>query len=242
VIHNFSLLTTELGRHDAEIKRFVTSSDAALGNFANQQQAIQESLREFPAALRAGNAGLASSNRFSKAAYPALTGLIPQAQALTPAFKATEDMFRQTAAPIRDQIRPFTRQIRPVLNHANEGSGPLKKTVANFGNSLGAFNTFLNELAYKPKDARQSFLFYLPWLNHDYNASFNLQDAGGPVQRGLIMLTCNGASLGWGFAGERPFLKTLLEVAGVPKPSELPAITERKGSFNPSACGPGRTP
>ena len=37
VIHNFGQLTTELGRHDAEIKRFVTSSDAALGNFANQQ-------------------------------------------------------------------------------------------------------------------------------------------------------------------------------------------------------------
>ena len=37
VIHDFGCLTTELGRHDAEIKRFVTSSDAALGNFANQQ-------------------------------------------------------------------------------------------------------------------------------------------------------------------------------------------------------------
>jgi phospholipid/cholesterol/gamma-HCH transport system substrate-binding protein len=242
VIHNFGLLTTELGRHDAELKRFVSSSDAALGNFANQQQSIQESLQAFPAALRAGNAGLASSNRFSKVAYPALTGLIPQAQALTPAFKATENMFRQTTAPIRDQIRPFTRQIRPVLNHANEGSGPLKKTVTNFGNSLGGLNTFFNELAYKPQGSRQSFLFYLPWLNHDYNASFNLQDAGGPIQRGLVMITCNGASLGWGFAGERPFLKTLLEVAGVPKPSELPEITERKGSFNPSACGPGRTP
>ena len=241
VIHNFGLLTTELGRHDAEIKRFVSSSDAALGNFANQQQAIQESLQEFPSALRAGNAGLASSNRFSKVAYPALTGLIPQAQALTPAFKATENMFSQTTAPIRDQIRPFTRQIRPVLSHAAEGSGALKKTVTNFGNSLGAFNTFFNELAYKPKGSAQSFLFYLPWLNHDYNASFNLQDAGGPIQRGLVMITCNGASLGWGFAGERPFLKTLLEVAGVPKPSELPELTERPGQ-GASHCGPGTTP
>jgi len=44
VIHDFGLLTTELGRHDAELERFVTSSRAALGNFANQQQSIQESL------------------------------------------------------------------------------------------------------------------------------------------------------------------------------------------------------
>jgi phospholipid/cholesterol/gamma-HCH transport system substrate-binding protein len=222
VIHNFSELTTELGRHDAEIKRFVSSSDAALGNFANQQQSIQDSLKEFPAALRAGNAGLASSERFSKVAYPALTGLIPQAQALTPAFKATERMFSQTTAPIRDQIRPFTRQIRPLLTTTNEGSGPLNKTVRGFGNSVGAFNSFLNELAYKPKGSRQSYLFYLPWLNHDFNAAFNIQDAGGPVLRGLVMISCTGASLGYGFAEERPFLKTLLRVVNLPRAEEIP--------------------
>jgi phospholipid/cholesterol/gamma-HCH transport system substrate-binding protein len=229
VIHNFGALTTELGRHDAEIERFVTSSDAALGNFANQQQAIQESLREFPAALRAGNAGLASSERFSKVAYPALTGLIPQAQASTAAFKATERMFTQTAAPIRDQIRPFTRQIRPLLTAANEGSQPLNKTVKGFGNSIGAFNTFFNELAYKPKGSRQSFLFYLPWLNHDFNATFNLQDAGGPVLRGLVQITCTGASLGYGFAEERAFLKTLLATSNVPRAEEIPVSSNASG-------------
>jgi len=239
VIHNFGLLTTELGRHDSEIKRFVSSSDAALGNFANQQQAIQESLQEFPSALRAGNAGLASSKRFSDVAYPALTGLIPQAQALTPAFKATENMFRQTTAPIRDQIRPFTRQIRPVLSHAAEGSGPLKKTVTNFGNSLGAFNTFLNELSYKPKGSQQSYLFYLPWLNHDYNASFNLQDAGGPIQRGMVMITCNGSNLAYGFSLTRKYLQTLLEVLNVPRPKELPALKDPK--LPTTVCGPSAT-
>jgi phospholipid/cholesterol/gamma-HCH transport system substrate-binding protein len=227
VIHDFGLLTTELGRHDSEIKRFVTSSDAALGNFANQQQSIQDALQEFPATLRAANAGLASSNRFSQAAYPALTKLIPQAQALTPAFKATEQMFNQTTEPIRTQIRPFTRTIRPVLTHTNEASGPFNKTVRNFGNALGGFNSFLNELAYKPKGSRQSYLFYVPWINHDFNAAFNLQDAGGPVLRGLAQLSCTGADLGYGFVTEkatqgRPALKTLLEILNIPRKEEIP--------------------
>jgi phospholipid/cholesterol/gamma-HCH transport system substrate-binding protein len=239
VIHNFSLLATELGRHDAELKRFVTSSDAALGNFANQQQAIQDSLREFPAALRAGNSGLASSKRFSDVAYPALTALIPQTQALTPAFKATERMFSQTTAPIRDQIRPFTRQIRPLLNTANEGSQPLNKTVRGFGNSVGALNTFFNELAYKPKGSRESYLFYVPWLNHDYNASFNLQDAGGPIQRGMVMITCNGANLGYGFALTRKYLQTLLQAVNLPRPKELPALKDPK--LPTTVCGPSAT-
>lgn len=228
VIHNFGRLTTELGRHDAEIKRFVTASNAALGNFANQQASIQEAFREFPATLRAAEAGLSSSDRFSRAAFPALTGLIPQAQALTPAFKATERLFEQTLAPIRDQIRPFTREVRPVLTHAAEAAGPFSKTVRNFGNTLGGLNSFFNELAYKPKGSRQSYLFYVPWLNHNFNAAFNLQDAGGPAVRGLLMISCTGASLGYGFVENktkegRPFLQALLEATNViPRKESIP--------------------
>ena len=229
VIHNFGELTTELARHDAELRRFVTASDDALGNFANQQDSIQEILREFPAALQAGNAGLASSKRFSDIAYPALTKLIPQTQALTPAFKATERMFTQTTAPIRDQIRPFTREIRPLLTQAAKASGPFSKTVKNFGNSLAGLNYFFNELAYKPSGSRQSYLFYLPWLNHNFNAAFTLQDGAGPVLRGLTMISCTGASLGYGFVETRPVLKTLLQAINLPRAEEIPFARSKSG-------------
>ncbi len=59
--------------------------------------------------------------------------------------------------------------------------------MKSFGNALGGFNSFLNELTYKPNDSRQSYLFYLPWLNHNFNAAFNLQDAGGPILRDLVL-------------------------------------------------------
>jgi phospholipid/cholesterol/gamma-HCH transport system substrate-binding protein len=237
VIHDFGLLTTELGRHDAEIKRLVTSSNAALGNFANQQQSIQDSLREFPATLTAMKAGLASSDRFTTVARPALFGLIPQAQALTPAFKASERFFRETTAPIGEQIRPFTRQIRPVLTHINEGAEPLNKTVSGFGSSLGSFNHFLNELTYNPSGSKESFLFYLPWLNHDLNAGY-VQDAGGPIRRVLAMFTCNGAYLAAGVAAIKPQIKTVLQGANIPRPKDLPPIAADKS--NPAAfCGPG---
>lgn len=231
VVHDFGLLTEELAHHDAAVKRFVTSSNAALGNFANQQQAIQESLREFPSTLKAWKAGLGSANRFSKAAYPALTELIPQAQASPAAFRALERLFRETTTPIRDQIRPFTREVRPVLTHTNELSQPFAKTVTNFGDSLGAFNAFLNELAYKPKggSSKQSFLFYLPWVNHNFNSVFNLQDAGGPLLRGLLSISCTGAQFGYGtIAPTSPFIKTLLQVASVPEPEEIPVPVGEK--------------
>jgi phospholipid/cholesterol/gamma-HCH transport system substrate-binding protein len=229
VIHNFGQLTTELARHDAEVRRFVTASDDALGNFANQQDSIQEILREFPPALQAGNASLASSKRFSDIAYPALIGLIPQAQASVPAFKATRRLFEQTTEPIRDQVRPFTREIRPLLTQAAKASGPFSKTVKGFGNSLAGLNYFFNELAYKPSGSRQSYLFYLPWLNHNFNAAFTLQDGAGPVLRGLTMISCTGASLGYGFVETRPVLKTLLQAINLPRAEEIPFARSKSG-------------
>jgi len=241
-IHDFSLLTVELGRHDSQLERFVTSSKAALGNFANQQQSIEQTLVEFPSALSAAQAAFSASDRFSTAARPALLGLIPQAQALTPALKANARFFEQTVAPIRDQIRPFTREIRPVLVHAREGSADFGKSVRGFGESLGSFNSFLNELAYKPKGSKQSFLFYLPWLNHDFNSTFSLDDPAGPIQRGLVMISCNGTELGYPFAREKPYIEFLLRGANVPRKTELPTIPPDpesiKEGIEATGCGP----
>jgi len=223
VIHDFGELTTALGKHDSQIRNFVTASDKGLGNFANQQQAIEEALEQFPATLKAAKAGLASSNEFSKVALPTLTKLIPQAQASTPAFKATEKLFRETTEPIKTGIRPFTKEIRPVLEQANKGSEPLEKTVRNFGNSLGGLNAFFNQLAYKPKGKQQSYLFYLPWVNHDFNSAFSLEDGSGALLRSQVLISCTGASLGYGLAEETgTYLQTLLELIGAPRALELP--------------------
>ncbi len=236
VIHNFGQVTTELGRHDAALERFVSSSKEALGNFANEQDALQETLVEFPSTLAALRSALAASNRFSVAARPALLGLIPQAQASVPAFKASERLFNQTTAPIRDQIRPFTRQIRPVLVHLNQGADDFDTSVSGFGDSLGEINGFLNTLAYNPKGTRESFLFYLPWLNHNINTTFNLVDAGGPIGRGMIMITCTGSSLASGAASIKPYLRTIIRGARIPLPDELPPIEDPN---NPGiVCGP----
>jgi phospholipid/cholesterol/gamma-HCH transport system substrate-binding protein len=233
VIHNFGELTTELGRNDAAVKRFVTSSKDALGNFANEQASIQTAFEEFPSALQAARTGLASSNRFSQVAYPTLIQLIPQAQALTPAFRATERLFDETTEPIRDQIRPFSREIRPTLTHGAEAAEPFEKTVRNFGNSLGGFNSFLNELSYNPKGPKESFLFYLPWFNHNLNSAFSLQDASGPILRGLIVISCTGADLGYqlggrGVAEGEPYLQTLLEILQIPRDEEIPVPFKTK--------------
>jgi phospholipid/cholesterol/gamma-HCH transport system substrate-binding protein len=222
VIHNFGELTTELGKHDTQIRRFVGSSEKALGNFANQQAAVEEAFEEFPETLKVAKEGLASSNEFSTVALPTLTKLIPQAQASTPAFKATEKLFRETTKPIEEGIRPFSREIRPLLTSTNEASKPFEKTVRNFGNGLGGLNSFFNELAYKPKD-KQSYLFYLPWVNHEINSAFSLEDGGGALLRSQVNLSCTGASLAGPLVETNHYenLLTLLDLIGAPRNTEL---------------------
>jgi phospholipid/cholesterol/gamma-HCH transport system substrate-binding protein len=239
-IHHFSELTTELGHHDREVERFVSSSKVALGNFANQQQAIQQALVEFPQALTVLKSALASSNTLTAAARPALFGLIPQAQALGPAFAAGEKFFEQTKGPIQNQIRPFTREVRPVVVHAKQGAAPLAKTVKGFGNSLGGLNSFFNLLAFKPK-GKESFLFYAPWGIHNLNVSY-LQDANGPVQRALAMITCNGTNLAKGITANSPYLRTIIEAARVPRAKEIPPIPPDPASHTPYFCGPTAEP
>jgi phospholipid/cholesterol/gamma-HCH transport system substrate-binding protein len=219
VIHDFGLLTEELGRRDTQLERFVSSSSDALGAFASQQASIQLALQELPPTLRTAQLGLGSSDRLSVALRPALLGLIPQAQAFPAALRANQRFFVNTLAPIRNQIRPFTRIIRPTVLHAEQAAAPFAKTVKGFGEGLGSLNYGFNELAYKPK-GKQGYLFYLPWLNHDLNATYMEQSGSGALRRSIIMLSCNTAFLVEGAITVRPFLHTLQQATNVPTQSD----------------------
>ena len=77
-VHSFRLIAEELGHHDADLARFVDSTDAALGHFANQQAALQQSLVELPSTLRATQTRTwSSSDRLSRGAAARPAGADP---------------------------------------------------------------------------------------------------------------------------------------------------------------------
>ena len=220
-IHNFRLLTEELGNRDEDVTAFVDASNAALQRFANQEAAIRESLQELPSTLKQTNGALISANQFALETKPALRDSLPGARALKPALQAAQPFLRQTVAPIRDQIRPFTKQVfTPVFNlrQATEG---LANTVPGLKTSFTELNKGLNALAFNPGGTNESFLFYLPWLNHNTNNLFLLQDAHGPLRRGIVLQTCETAKFAEGVAGIRPFFKTILQGTNVVRGSEV---------------------
>jgi phospholipid/cholesterol/gamma-HCH transport system substrate-binding protein len=220
-IHSFTLLSEELARNDEQLARFVDSSNAALGAFANQEAAIRSSLEALPGTLEATLGAVRSSDRFALAATPALEALRPAARALGPAMRDVRPFFAETLSPIRTQIRPFTRQVRKPVKHLKAAGGPLAKTAKGLQPGLTDLNKVLNTLAYNPEGPEEGYLFWLSWLNHNTNAVFLTQDATGPLRHGMIILSCQTARLAENTARPRPFLLTLQQLTRIPTSEEV---------------------
>jgi phospholipid/cholesterol/gamma-HCH transport system substrate-binding protein len=223
-ITNFGLLSQELGRRDTQLAGFVRSSNDVLGSFARQEASIRATLRELPGTLRTTRSALESGNRFALQLGPGSRRLIPAAQALGPALRESRPLFRNTVGPIHHQIRPFTRVLPKPLKFAQQASKPLVKSSTQLTKGFGDLNRLFNALAYNPPgSAQEGYLFWLAWLNHDTNALFFTQDAGGPLRHGLVLLSCVTAGAADNAAFSDADLRTLQQVSGVPSFDEINA-------------------
>jgi phospholipid/cholesterol/gamma-HCH transport system substrate-binding protein len=245
VITNFGLLSRELGHRDTRLAEFVRSSNDVLGSFAHQEANIRATLRELPGTLREMRGALASGDQFAQELGPASRALggsracvtgqrTCAAQALAPALREVRPLFRNTVGPIHNQIRPFARALQKPLLHAKQAATPLAKATTGLTKSFDELNRFFNALAYNPPgSAQEGYLFWLSWLNHDTNALFFTQDAGGPLRHGLVLESCATAIGALFVTGtltrpdippNDPDLLALSLLSGVPTFDELAAI------------------
>jgi len=222
VITNFGKLSTELGHRDTQLAQFVRSSNAVLGSFAKEQNAIRATLQEFPPTLEQTQRTLTSANQLALVLGPASRKLIPSAQALAPALRQVRPLFRETTDPIHHQIRPFARETQPALKHIKQASKPLATTTTALSKGFKDLNLLLNALAYNPPGAAdEGYLFWASWLNHNTNAVFFTQDAGGPLRHGLVQLSCSTAVLAELVGAQNDFLQTLSDLSRVPTSTEI---------------------
>ena len=220
-ITSFRVVSEELGASDTRLAQFVTSSNAVLDSFANQQASLRETLRELPSTLRETRGALESGDELALELDPASRELIPAARAFAPAQRELRPFLRDTVEAIRDQIRPFTRRVQPVLKHVKGAAKPLGKTTKGLASSFGDLDSLFNALAYNPPGQEEGYLFWLAWLNHNTNNIFLTQDAHGPLRRGLVLQSCQTATLAEGLASQRPFLRTLQQITNVPESTTI---------------------
>jgi phospholipid/cholesterol/gamma-HCH transport system substrate-binding protein len=221
-IHNFQLLSTELGNKDQDLANFVDSSNAALGAFAREEASIRGAVQQLPSTLKVTRGALKSANSLALVSGPALKKALPGSRATGAALRSLRPLFQQTAGPIENQIRPFTTQVATPVTHIAQTSQGLGKATPGLKTGFTDLNLGLNALAYNPPGNDEGFLFYVPWLNHNLNANYLLQDAYGPIRRGILLVSCSTAFTADGTLLAEPYLRLLYQLTGSPRSKNIP--------------------
>ncbi|MBN8867697.1 MAG: MCE family protein [Solirubrobacterales bacterium] len=215
-VHAFSQVATELGNNDQTVADFISNSKESLGNYAAQEASLREALREFPSTLAAGQTNLAKSDQLSQLTRPTLLALIPGARNLKSSLRSVQRLATDTTGTIRNDIRPFTRDVQPVFKTLGDTSRAGAKSTPQLQGTFTELNTLLNMLAYNPPGDSEGFLFYAPWLSHDFNASVSFQDGLGMVRRSVNTITCNTARLAEGAKAANPQLEVIYRLSQLP--------------------------
>ena len=107
--------------------------------------------------------------------------------------------------------------MRRPVKHLKQAAEPLGKTANSSANAFTDINRLFNAWAYNPPGGEEGYLFWTAWLNHNANTTALLQDANGPLPRGVVLQSCRTARLAESLAVARPFIKTLQQYTNAPQ-------------------------
>jgi phospholipid/cholesterol/gamma-HCH transport system substrate-binding protein len=190
VIHNFQELSSALARRDDQLAALVDSANANFEAIASEEGSLRAALREFPPALSQTETTLGKAGTLARELGPALARLRPFARNLAPALRRTQPFFRETTPIIRSQIRPFARDVQPTVRDLRRATQDLAVATPRLTRSFRVLNKFFNTLAHNPAGATEPFLFWSGWGAHAGATLWSIQDAHGPVRRGIVLVGC----------------------------------------------------
>jgi phospholipid/cholesterol/gamma-HCH transport system substrate-binding protein len=229
-IHNFSLLTDELGDRDDTVSDFIVDSNAVFATFARQDANLRETLRELPPTLQVTQTALAKTKSLADELGPTLQALRPTARALGPTQRQLRPFLRTTTPIIRDELRPFARASLPTVKELRPTMRDLAAVTPDLTKTFKSLNRLLNELAYNPPgDTDEGYLFWVSWANHLAPTVFATQDAHGPIRHGLVIFGCQTGELLDSVAAANPQLGTLVDLLNGPNRSGLCPSSSQEG-------------
>lgn len=215
-IHNFRLLSEELGSKDTQLGEFVDSSNRVFRAFSNTEQGLKETIRELPAALSATNAAMKDSQKLTEVLGPTLTKLQPTAEGLAPALQAFQSFAKDTKPAIEDQIGPFTEIAQPPAAALRPAAADFAATQPKLTESFDVLNQLFNGLAYNPPGKQEGYLYWLAWANHMAASLLAGQDAMGPTRRGVVFGSCDSLRVYEAVGKANAILGTLVSLLNAP--------------------------
>jgi phospholipid/cholesterol/gamma-HCH transport system substrate-binding protein len=216
---NLSRIATELGDNENQLTAFVRGNAGVWRAFAQQDQSLQQTIQLLPGALHSADTALTHATTLGQTMQSTFSQLLPSARALGPTLADLRPFFKQTTPVIAHQLRPFAVKAQPTARLLAPATERLAKSTPGLATLARELNNIVNELAYKPKHG-QSYLFYVPWANHDTNSVLSSQDGVGPLRQSLLLFTCGTLQLIQGTyvknPTQNPTLLALAELLDLP--------------------------
>jgi phospholipid/cholesterol/gamma-HCH transport system substrate-binding protein len=220
---NLSLLAQELGARDKDLGQFVNSSAAVFRHFSAQNDKLGETLSLLPTALQKSNKALGKLDTLGTTLKTGLKDLSPGVKALGPTLRQSRPFLRETTPVLKSSLRPFAREAQPTAAKLLPAAKHLAKATPNLDTLTKMLNDLLAELAHDPPGNGvhgNSYLYYVPWANHNTNSVMASQDGIGPVRHTLVLFPCSSLDLLGNAAQnfhDNPTLAATLQLLDTPK-------------------------
>jgi phospholipid/cholesterol/gamma-HCH transport system substrate-binding protein len=201
LIHNMNLLFGTVGEDGEGIRQLVSASNQALGAIAREQPDVERTVGLLGPTLRTTRGALERTNELSTELGPAIQSLRPFARRLKPINDTLGNLAKTTFDPIKDDIRPFVRNAREPVRNLRPAAQNLVNATPRLTTVANKLNKLFDMAAYNPNGQEspgtpgrdEGYLYWLGWLSHVTNSTFNSQDAHGVYRHLNLFITCGAA-------------------------------------------------
>ncbi len=198
LIHNLGQLTGRVSQADGELTALIRNSNSALGAIAGQHLNVTRATALLPGTLKTTADTLAKLGNFSQILKPTLNDLRPFARNLTPINLSLRNLSKTALPAVRDQIRPFTVAAQPATRDLGPAADSLSAASPRLTDLAAQVNKLGNLAAFNPNGAEppgtpnrdEGYLYWLGWLAHVGNSTFQAQDAHGLYRRIYFTASC----------------------------------------------------
>jgi phospholipid/cholesterol/gamma-HCH transport system substrate-binding protein len=194
IVHNFGHLLKAVNQKSSQLHQVVQAGDVAIRSFADQNQALQQSIVALPATLQTTRTTLGDTVGFANALGPSATSLTPSVRAAPATLRDLQTLFQGAALLPLQQIPAFVNATRPLTRDLPPLGRLLKVEVPDTIAAFKVLTYATNEITYNPGGRNPGFLYWLAWFAHNSNSFISTSDANGPVWRSVFVTSCHGLS------------------------------------------------
>jgi phospholipid/cholesterol/gamma-HCH transport system substrate-binding protein len=201
LIHNMNELWARVGQDGQGISQLVRGSDQALGAIATESPSVNRAVDLLGPTLTSTRVALEKTDQLATVLGPAVQSLRPFARKLKPINDSLGQLAKTTIEPVKNDIRPFVRNARQPVRDLRPAAQNLVNATPRLTTLGSKLNELFNMAAYNPNGAEapglpgrdEGYLYWLGWLSHVGNSTFNSQDAHGVYRHLFLLLTCDTA-------------------------------------------------